>query len=60
MDADCDCQSNKGEQADGYEQNAEDFHVATGDCLHRGLSVSAAGALRNITDRGYGGADDPP
>jgi len=43
MDADCDCQNNQGEQANRYEKNAEDFHLAAGDCQHRGDSVSAAG-----------------
>jgi hypothetical protein len=31
--------------------------VAAGDYQHRGVSVSVAGPPRNITDRGYGGAD---
>ena len=39
------------------QKNPEDVHRAMGDCQHRGLSVSAAGTLRNITGRGYGGAE---
>jgi|HubBroStandDraft_1064217.scaffolds.fasta_scaffold964906_1 hypothetical protein len=57
MDADCDCQNNKGDQADGYEKYGEDFSPASVDYQHRGASVSFAGAPRNITDRGYGGED---
>jgi hypothetical protein len=57
MDADGDCQNNKDDQADGYEKNGEDFYLAAGDYQHSGASVSLAGAPRNITDRGYGGAD---
>jgi hypothetical protein len=60
MDADYDCQGNKDEQADGYEKNPEHIHRAMGNCKHRGLSVSPAGTPRNITDRGYGGADKLP
>ena len=41
-DADDNDKSNKGKQADNYEKNAEEFHVAAGDCQHSGLSLSAA------------------
>jgi len=58
MDAECDYQSNQGEHADGYQKNAEAFHVATGDCQHRGVSVSDIAIPRNITGTGYGGVDD--
>ena len=60
MDADYDGQSNQREQADGYQKNPEHIHrtVATVSIV-----VSAylpPGHPRNITDRGYGGADDLP
>jgi hypothetical protein len=57
MDADCDCQKDKSDQADGSEKNGEDSCVAAGDYQHSGVSVSVAGAPRNITDRSYLGAD---
>jgi hypothetical protein len=60
MNADCDCYTNQRQQADGYQKNAEDFGLATADYQHRGLSVPAAATLRNVTDMGYGGADDLP
>jgi hypothetical protein len=60
VDADRDPHNNNGEQANEYEKNAGDFHVATGDCQHRGHSVSFAGRPRNITDTDYGGAEDRP
>jgi len=60
MDAECDYQSNQGEHADGYQKNAEAFYVATGDCQHRGVSLSDTATPRNITGMGYGGVDDLP
>jgi hypothetical protein len=53
MDADYDCYGNKGEQADRYEKDP-------GYSQHRGHSVSAVRALRNITGGGYGGAHELP
>jgi hypothetical protein len=40
IDADCDCQNNQGEKADGYEEYAKDFCRAAGAYQHRGASVS--------------------
>ena len=45
MNADEDDQGHEGEQTDGEEKNIKDFRVATGDCQHSGLSVSAIGTL---------------
>jgi hypothetical protein len=39
MDADCDHESNRGEQADGYQQNAEGSYLAAGGYQHGGVSV---------------------
>jgi hypothetical protein len=58
MDAECDYQSNQGEHADGYQKNAEDSHVATGDFQHCGVRVSDIATARNITGMGYGGEHD--
>jgi hypothetical protein len=60
MDADCDGYTNQREQANGYQKNAEDFRWAAADYQHRGPSVPAAATLRNVTDTGYGGADNLP
>jgi hypothetical protein len=56
MDTDEDGQGAKGEQTNGQENNIQDLRVATGDSQHNGLSLSPVGHLRNITNRGYGGA----
>jgi hypothetical protein len=45
MNTDEDGQGNKGEQADGQEKNIQDLRVATGDCQHSGLSLSAPRTL---------------
>jgi hypothetical protein len=45
MNTDEDGQGNKGEQANSQEKNIKDFRVATGDCQHSGLSLSAARTL---------------
>jgi hypothetical protein len=58
MDAECDYQSNHGKHADEYQKNAGAFHVATGDCQHRGVSLSDPATARNITSMSYGGVDD--
>ena len=53
MNADYDRENDECEQADGYEKDP-------GYSQHRGHSVSAARAARNITGGGYGGARDLP
>jgi hypothetical protein len=53
MDADYDCQNNNGDQADGHEDDDEEVCRALRDSQHGGESLSVAGSLRKITDRGY-------
>jgi len=45
VDADEDAQGNEGKQTDGEETNIKDLRVATGNCQHSGLSLSAARTL---------------
>ncbi len=56
MNTDEDGQGSEREQTDRQENNIHDLRVATGDSQHNGLSVPPVGHLRNITNRGYGGA----
>jgi hypothetical protein len=53
-------QSDQREQANRNKKNAEHLHVAAGLCQHRSVSVSPTATLRNVTGRGYLGADDAP
>ena len=45
VDTDEDGQGSKHEQAEGQENNIQDFRVATGDCQHGGHSLSAPWTL---------------
>src|ERR1700738_286319 len=45
MNTDEDSQGNKREQANGQEKHIQDLRVATGDCQHGGLSLSAPRTL---------------
>lgn len=53
MDADCDCQKDERDKAEGSEKNVDDSCAAAGNYQHGGVSVSIAGAPRNITEGSY-------